>query len=81
MLCFKQAPAVHPSALCMLQVMRRVGKLMYEWVGFDHLPGLLEQLAEDETNGGKRLLVVSLWRLHCPWGCSSVLKSKLLLHL
>ena len=32
--------------------MRRVGKLMYEWVGFDHLPTLLEQLAQDETNGG-----------------------------
>lgn len=31
--------------------MRRVGKLMYEWVGFDHLPALLEQLAQDETNG------------------------------
>lgn len=31
--------------------MRRVGKLMYEWVGFDHLPGLLEQLAQDEANG------------------------------
>lgn len=33
------------------QVMRRVGKLMYEWVGFSHLPTLLEQLAEDEANG------------------------------
>jgi hypothetical protein len=31
--------------------MRRVGKLMYEWVGFSHLPTLLEQLAEDEANG------------------------------
>jgi hypothetical protein len=34
--------------------MRRVGKLMYEWVGFDHLPTLLEQLAQDETNGGRQ---------------------------
>lgn len=27
---------------------------MYEWVGFDHLPALLEQLAQDETNGAHR---------------------------
>ena len=31
--------------------MRRVGKLMYEWMGFDHLPGLLEQLAAEEESG------------------------------
>lgn len=31
--------------------MRRVGKLMYEWMGFDHLPGLLEQLAQEEESG------------------------------
>ena len=34
-----------------LQVMRRVGKLMYEWVGFDHLPTLMEQLAAEEESG------------------------------
>lgn len=31
--------------------MRRVGKLMYEWMGFDHLPTLLEQLAQEEETG------------------------------
>ena len=31
--------------------MRRVGKLMYEWMGFDHLPTLLEQLAAEEESG------------------------------
>lgn len=41
-----------PSRPVPPQVMRRVGKLMYEWVGFEHLPGLLEQLAQDESNGG-----------------------------
>lgn len=34
-----------------IEVMRRVGKLQYEWVGFDHLPTLMEQLAEEEEQG------------------------------
>jgi hypothetical protein len=34
-----------------IEVMRRVGKLMYEFCGYDHLPTLLEQLYSDEING------------------------------
>lgn len=52
--------------------MRRVGKLMYEWVGFDHLPGLLEQLAQDEANGALRPPCCSfVLRLPCCSCCES----------
>jgi hypothetical protein len=34
-----------------IEVMKRVGKLMYEFCGYDHLPLLLEQLHTDEING------------------------------
>ncbi len=51
------------SSLMCAQVMRRTGKLMYEWVGFDHLPALLKQLSEDESNGGWPLLFFCLQSL------------------
>jgi hypothetical protein len=34
-----------------IEVMKRVGKLMYEFCGYDHLPGLLQQMAADEESG------------------------------
>ena len=34
-----------------IEVMKRVGKLMYEFCGYDHLPALLHQLASDEESG------------------------------
>jgi hypothetical protein len=34
-----------------IDIMRRIGKLQYEFCGYDHLPQLLQQLANDEIAG------------------------------